>query len=35
MNALLCFMEGGYLIVDELENHFNEEIVIHIGSISL
>ena len=27
MNALLCFMEGGYLIVDELENHFNEEIV--------
>lgn len=28
MNALLCFMEGGYLIVDELENHFNEEIVI-------
>ena len=27
MNALLCFIEGGYLIVDELENHFNEEIV--------
>ena len=27
MNELLCFMEGGYLIVDELENHFNEEIV--------
>lgn len=27
MNALLCFMEGGYLIVDELENHFNKEIV--------
>lgn len=27
MNALLCFMEGGYLIIDELENHFNEEIV--------
>lgn len=27
MNALLCFVEGGYLIVDELENHFNEEIV--------
>ncbi|MDD6137695.1 MAG: AAA family ATPase [Lachnospiraceae bacterium] len=27
MNSLLCFMEGGYLIVDELENHFNEEIV--------
>lgn len=27
MNAFLCFMEGGYLIVDELENHFNEEIV--------
>lgn len=27
MNALLCFMEGGYLRVDELENHFNEEIV--------
>ena len=27
MNALLCFMEGGCLIVDELENHFNEEIV--------
>lgn len=27
MNALLCFAEGGYLIVDELENHFNEEIV--------
>ena len=28
MNALLCFVEGGYLIVDELENHFNEEIVV-------
>ena len=27
MNALLCFVEGGYLIIDELENHFNEEIV--------
>ena len=27
MNALFCFIEGGYLIVDELENHFNEEIV--------
>ena len=27
MNALLCFAEGGYLIVDELENHFNGEIV--------
>ncbi|XCP84761.1 AAA family ATPase [Roseburia hominis] len=27
MNALFCFVEGGYLIVDELENHFNEEIV--------
>lgn len=27
MNALLCFIEGGYLIIDELENHFNEEIV--------
>lgn len=27
MNALLCFLEGGYLIIDELENHFNEEIV--------
>ncbi|PNV64024.1 AAA family ATPase [Clostridium sp. chh4-2] len=27
MNALLCFVDGGYLIVDELENHFNEEIV--------
>lgn len=27
MNAILCFLEGGYLIVDELENHFNEEIV--------
>ena len=28
MNAVLCFIESGYLIVDELENHFNEEIVV-------
>ncbi len=27
MNAVFCFIDGGYLIVDELENHFNEEIV--------
>ena len=25
--ALSAFLEGGYLIVDELENHFNKEIV--------
>ena len=27
INAMLVFEEGGYLIVDELENHFNREIV--------
>ena len=28
MNALLSFYEGGYLLIDEIENHFNEEIVV-------
>lgn len=27
LNAMLAFDNGGYLIVDELENHFNREIV--------
>lgn len=27
MGAVFAFLEGGYLIVDELENHFNKEIV--------
>ena len=27
MGAVFSFLEGGYLIVDELENHFNKEIV--------
>lgn len=27
MGAVLAFLKGGYLIVDELENHFNREIV--------
>ena len=27
LNAMLAFNNGGYLIVDELENHFNREIV--------
>lgn len=27
MNAVFAFQEGGYLIIDELENHFNREIV--------
>lgn len=27
LNAMLTFNNGGYLIVDELENHFNREIV--------
>lgn len=27
MNASIAFSEGGYLIVDEIENHFNREIV--------
>ncbi len=27
LNAMLAFHSGGYLIVDELENHFNREIV--------
>lgn len=27
MNAVLTFDAGGYLIVDEIENHFNQEIV--------
>lgn len=26
MGAVFAFLEGGYLIVDELENHFNKEI---------
>ncbi len=27
MSAAIAFMEGGYLIIDEIENHFNREIV--------
>lgn len=27
MSAAFCFAEGGYLIIDEIENHFNREIV--------
>ena len=27
MGAVITFIEGGYLVVDELENHFNREIV--------
>lgn len=27
MSAFLTFSEGGYLIIDEIENHFNREIV--------
>ncbi|MDD4112162.1 MAG: AAA family ATPase [Herbinix sp.] len=27
MSALFTFTEGGYLIIDEIENHFNREIV--------
>ncbi len=27
MSAVFAFVEGGYLIVDEIENHFNREIV--------
>lgn len=27
MSAVFTFCEGGYLILDEIENHFNEEIV--------
>ena len=27
MNAIKTFEVGGYLIIDELENHFNQEIV--------
>lgn len=27
INAMMVFRKGGYLIVDELENHFNREIV--------
>lgn len=27
LNAMIVFEEGGYLIIDELENHFNREIV--------
>ena len=27
MNAMFVFKKGGYLIIDELENHFNKEIV--------
>lgn len=27
MGAIITFTEGGYLVVDELENHFNREIV--------
>lgn len=28
MSAVFAFLEGGYLIVDEIENHFNREIVV-------
>lgn len=27
MGAVFAFLQGGYLIIDELENHFNKEIV--------
>ena len=27
MDAVECFRRGGYLLVDELENHFNKEII--------
>ncbi len=27
MSAAFSFVEGGYLIIDEIENHFNREIV--------
>lgn len=27
INAMMVFAEGGYLLIDELENHFNREIV--------
>ena len=27
MSATFSFIEGGYLIIDEIENHFNREIV--------
>ncbi|MBE5847944.1 MAG: ATP-binding protein [Lachnospiraceae bacterium] len=27
INAMMVFLEGGYLLIDELENHFNREIV--------
>lgn len=27
MGAVITFQEGGYLVIDELENHFNKEIV--------
>ncbi len=27
INAMITFQEGGYLLIDELENHFNREIV--------
>lgn len=27
MNATFAFLKGGYLIIDEIENHFNREIV--------
>lgn len=27
MSAVFAFVEGGYLIIDEIENHFNREIV--------
>ncbi len=27
MSAVFAFIEGGYLIIDEIENHFNREIV--------
>ncbi|WP_244832999.1 ATP-binding protein [Clostridium sp. BJN0001] len=27
LNAMLAFNNGGYLIVDELENHFNRKII--------
>lgn len=28
MNAFFSFKDGGYLLIDELENHFNQEIVV-------
>ena len=30
MSAVFAFVEGGYLIIDEIENHFNREIVANL-----